>query len=208
MRISAIPFVPLVVLTAALTACGGSPESGSGSGSRTTGSPPPQTLFSDDFKPACQGVSMTAAKPYDKSATTSHKILFFIIGRDDKLIDQSNSTLPQDWWVRIDQDPKAYSHVDLVVCAERTTQTFVKDCSGYKVKDKTSPLVVKWHTATYKVTVREAATGKELSAKEVTASDADCPQFYSIPADVTTVNDYAKPSEETIVNVAKPFVQP
>jgi len=151
---------------------------------------------------------MAAAKAYDKSATTGHKIVSFITGRDDKLIDQSMSILPQDWWVRIDQDPKAYSQVDLVVCVERTAQTFVKDCSGYKVKDKTSPLVVKWHTATYKVTVREAATGKELSAKEVTASDADCPRFYSIPADVTTVKDYAMPSKEIIVGFAKPFAQP
>ena len=208
MRLSAIPVVPLLLLTAALTACGGSAESGSGSGSsRTTGAPAPKTLFADDFKPACQGVSMTAAKPYDKAAS-GHKVLFFITSRDDKLLDLSNSTLPQDWWVRIDQDPKAYATVDLVVCAERTAQTFVKDCTGYKVKDQTSPLVVKWHTATYKVTVREAATGTELSSKEVAASDADCPQFYSIPADVTMVKDYAKPPNETIVGIAKPYVQP
>jgi hypothetical protein len=211
MRLSVISLVPLAFLAAALTACGDSSDSGSaagvGPGNARVTSRPPKLLFSDDFEPSCQGVALTAAKAYDKASTAGHKVVYFKTYKDGSLLD-SSSSLPKDWSVALSTSEDKYAAVDLVVCANRVKETFVKNCSGYKVKDKTSPLVVKWHTATYKITVHEAATGKELAAKEIAAKDADCPMFYTIPEGETEVDDYAVPSEETIIAIAKPFVQP
>ena len=202
---SVIRLLPLALLGAALAACGGS--SGSDSGSPPDGASQPQKQhFANDFEPACEGVAMSTARAYDKAAA-GHKVVYFMTNKEGGLVDVSTQ-LPQDWWVKFETNSDAYGEVDLVICAKRTSQTFVKDCDGYKVDDQPSPLVVRWHTARYLVTVHEAATGKELAAKEIAATDADCPMFYSIPDDTERVDDFASPPDEQIVAFAKPFVQP
>jgi hypothetical protein len=202
------------MVVVAVAACGtksGSGSSGTSGGGGSNGNPSatqaPRQHFADDFEPACQGVAVSSAKAYDKAAP-SHKVVYFSTYKDGKLVD-SSSGLPQDWYVLFDKNTDAYAAVDLVICATRTSQTFVKDCDGYTVDNKPDALVVKWFTANYKAAVYEAKTGKQLATKDLAATDSECPSSeFGVPAGTKTMNDYATPNADDVVALAKPFAQP
>ena len=209
---------PLVVLAlatcvlATAAACGGSTSSGSGAGSG--GGPgggdapatttPPQ-LFDSDFRSVCQGASQSRATAYDAAAAT-HKVLYFETYKDSLV--QSESKLPSDWQVTFDANCDAFAETDLVACAVRTGDTFVKDCTGYQKDGVDTGNVAKLHSATYELTVHEATTGKTLDTTTIDAPASDCPMFVSFESDADTVLYYETPSEDEVVAFLKPHAQP
>lgn len=189
-------------VTEANNSSGGAGAGGVSGGGVTT---VPPKLFSTDFNGVCQGATVSRATPYDKAAKT-HKVLLLATYKDS-LIEQSSS-LPDDWMVQFDANSDAYAKIDLVACAVRTNATFVKDCDGYKKDDKETKNIAKLHDATYKVTVREATTGKELGSTEVTAKGDSCPMLMSFEGENDTQDYFPSPPEDALVAFIKPFVQP
>ena len=161
-------------------------------------------LFPDNFKGVCSGASVSAATAYDPAAK-AHKALYFATYKDD-LMDQS-STLPNDWTVQFDEHADAYKAVDLVICARRVADKQVKVCDGYKDKDdKPTGNMVRWHTATYEVSVREALTGKELEKKTIEAGDSTCPMFQNFDSSTEAVDDYASLSDTAVLDLLRPHM--
>jgi hypothetical protein len=201
----AIPLQAAVLAFAALGSCGGDRSATGGSGANGTDAELTQAsqLFADDFKGVCSGASVSAATVYD-SNTKPHKALYFVPYKDD-LTDQSTS-LPDDWTVRYSPNADAFRAVDLVVCARRTAAPQVKICDGYKDNGRASQNKVRWHTATYELSVREARTGRTLAEKTVDATDSDCPWFVSFDNDTETVDAYASLSDSAVADFLRPHI--
>jgi hypothetical protein len=210
--------LPAVALLITLAACGpgastaggagGGAGGGGGSGGVSTTPTRATPLFADDFSPVCEGATVKAATPYDKSGTTGHKAVYLETYKDGNLVD-SSTELPDDWTVQFTATGNAYAAIDVVICAKRTAQTFATNCDGYTVDDKPDALVVKMYTATYTVSAFEATTGKQLGTAQLAATDGTCPlSEFNVAKGTTTMNDYATPSKDQIVAFAKPFVQP
>ena len=90
--------------------------------------------------------------------------------------------------------------------ARRTAAKEVKVCDGYENDDRPTQNKVRWHTATYEVTVREAKTGKELAKTSMEATDADCPMFQTFESDTETVDDYAELSDSAVADFLRPHI--
>ena len=163
----------MALALAALAACGGDKV---GSEAKPEAAPVAK-LFPDDFKGVCSGASVSAATAYDP-AGTAHKAVYLATYKDD-LMDQSTS-LPDDWTVQFSPDKDAYKAVDLVVCAKRTAQREVKICDGYKDKGKPTANKVRWHTATYALSVHEATTGKKLADSDRRGDRLDLPVVHEL----------------------------
>jgi hypothetical protein len=203
-----IAFPAAVGALAALAACGGS--NGNGAGSAANGGATAEAdlaaaskLFPDNFKGVCSGASVSTATAYDRGAT-AHKALYFATYKDD-LIDRSSS-LPDDWTVLFSADSDALRAVDLVVCARRTAAREVKVCDGYKNNGNPTQNKVRWHTATYEVSVMEARTGRKLAGSTAEASDTDCPMFMSFENDTETVDGYASLSDTVVADALRPHI--
>jgi hypothetical protein len=200
----------LTVIAVAVAACGSSgSDSGAGPvfGPGDEPSPVAKKLFPEDFKVVCEGVPLSAAKPYDKAAT-GHKAVYLKSYKDSGLVD-SSTNLPKDWIVSFDANADAYAAIDVVVCAQRTSVKLAENCDGYQVDDKPSPLVVKMHTARYTVTAHDPNTGKVLGKTTVAANDGACPlSVFGVEDGATTMNDYALPPDEKIAAFAKKFILP
>lgn len=162
------------------------------------------TLFPDDFKGVCSGAGVAKAAQYQAGAA-AHKALLFATYRDD-LQDQSHR-LPPAWTVTFSPDRDALAAIDVVICAKRTADKLVKTCDNYESKGKTTGNKVRWHTATYQVTVREARTGKELADQSIEANDETCPMFASFDSDNQTIDDYASLSDSALSDFVRPYVQ-
>ena len=160
-------------------------------------------LFPDDFKGVCSGASVAAAAAYDSAAAT-HKALHFASYKDD-FTDRS-SALPGDWTVQWSPDGDALKAIDLVVCARRTAAREVKVCDGYKDDDKPTQNKVRWHTATYELTVWEAATGKKLAQSTAEATSSTCPMFMSFDGDSETVDAYASLADTVVADFLRPHI--
>jgi hypothetical protein len=166
-------FSAAIVALAALASCGQNEGATADSDAPgETGTAQASLLFPDSFKGVCSGASVSTATAYDP-AGKAHKALYFATYEDD-LTDRS-SGLPGDWTVLFSPDHDALRAIDLVVCARRTAAQEVKVCDGYKDDDKPTQNTVRWHTATYELSVREARTGKELATTTVEATDAGLP---------------------------------
>jgi hypothetical protein len=187
------------------TATGGAAAAGNAGPSSTTATLPPTKLFDTDFKSVCQGATQSRATAYDKAAPT-HKVVY-LETFEDSLVEDTFK-LPDDWQVKFDPAGDAYAAVDLVACSVRTADTFVKDCDGYQKDNQPTSDIAKLHTATYKLTVHEATTGKELGSKELSANDTDCPSFVTFDSDSSTKDYYDTPSTDEVVAFVKPFAQP
>lgn len=189
--------------TTALAACSG--EKGSGDTAR---SDPPTTqqsqLFPDDFKGVCSGASVAKAAAFDP-ASPAHKALFFSSYRDD--LTDSSSSLPGDWTVQWSQTGDALAAIDLVVCARRTAAKEVKLCDGYKDGDKPTQNKVRWHTATYELSLWEARTGKKLTATTAEATGSGCPMFMNFDGDGNTVDAYASLSDTVVADFLRPHIK-
>jgi hypothetical protein len=191
--------VMLAGIAMVLGACGGSGgEQPSGAG---TTSPAP--LFPDAFKGVCAGAGVDKATAYNKNAT-SHKALLFQT-YDDDLQDQSH-LLPPAWTVTFAPKGDALTAIDLVVCAERTKDKLVKTCDGYKDDNKPTGNKVRWHTATYDVTVHEAKTAKQLSKTQLEATDETCPLIASFDSKNQTIDMYDTLKDTALNKVLQPFM--
>jgi hypothetical protein len=179
------------------------------SGSATGGAVGTQTaqatqLFPDDFKGVCSGASVAAATAYDPAAAT-HKALHFASYKDD-FTDRSSS-LPGDWTVQWSQEGDALRAIDLVVCARRTAAKEAKICDGYKDDDKPTQNKVRWHTATYELSLWEAKTGKQLASSTAEATSTSCPMFMSFDGNAETVDAYASLSDTVVTDFLKPHIK-
>jgi hypothetical protein len=200
-----MPFSAAVLALAALASCG---EDAGTSGSDATGgreATQANLLFPDSFKGVCSGASVSTATAYDPAGKT-HKALYFATYKDD-LMDQSSS-LPGDWTVLFSPDSDALRAVDLVVCARRTAAQEVKVCDGYETDDKATENKVRWHTATYELSVREATTGKSLAQTTVEATESDCPMFWTFDGDADTDEGYARVPETAVADFLRPHIAP
>ena len=201
-----LTFVFLLPLAAAaaLSACdkksGGDPAGGSSSIPVIAGQ-----LFPDNFKGVCSGATVAAATPYS-AAAPAHKALLFGTYKDD--LTDNSSSLPPDWTVLFSPTSDALKAIDLVACAKRTAAKEVKLCSDYKDDGKPSQNKVRWHTATYELSVREAATGKILAQKTIEATDASCPMFYMFGSKDEVADGFASLSDSAVTDFLKPFVKP
>jgi hypothetical protein len=196
--------VSMVALGLALASCG--EEQGSDADSEPgAATAAASQLFPDNFKGVCSGATVANATAYDP-AGKAHKALYFETYEDD-LMDQS-STLPGDWTIQWSQEGDALRGIDLVVCARRTAAQEVKVCDGYEDDDQPTQNKVRWHTATYEVSVREATTGKELATTTMEATDADCPMFWTFDGDEDTEDGYASLSDTAVADFARPHIAP
>ena len=191
----------LLLACSCSTSSGGTKASG---GAAATDAP--AKLFDTDFKGVCSGATVSRARAYDKAQAAGHKVVYFATVTDD-VVDSSTS-LPTDWAVQFDANADTFAATDLVACAVRTGDTYVKDCSGYTVDDKPTQNIAKLHAATYTLTVHEATTGNTLGTTDLAASDDTCPMFISFQGDNDTVDYYDPPSTDQVVAFIKPFAQP
>ncbi len=185
------------------TGSGGGGNSGGGGGGATTSSFQAK-LFDTDFKAVCNGASQSKAAAYDAKATGVHPVLLFA-GKGDERVQKSG--LPADWTIEWAADKDALAGIQLVACAERTGETFVKDCTGYESKGTATGNVVKLYDATYKVTVFAAATGKPVTDTTLTAKGKECPMFATFKSDEHTKDEYAF-DLDAVQTFLKPLVQP
>jgi hypothetical protein len=199
--------VSAAVLALSLGGCGGSDDGDSDGGDRSGADPDAADtpLFPDDFKPVCEGATVSTATAYDQAAA-SHKALYFAT-YEDSLIDQS-SNLPKDWTVLFSASGNALQGIDLVACSVRTAEKLAQTCTGYEDDGKETGNEVRWHTATYEVSVREATTGTVLKQETIEATDESCPSLVMFDEGETTVDQYDDVPDEKIVALLKPFVQP
>jgi hypothetical protein len=208
-----IAFPAAVLAFAALASCGGDRGTNAGSDAKGgTGANTAQAsadvaaaslLLPDDFKGVCSGASVSAATAYDPRAT-AHKALYFATYRDD-FMDQSSS-LPRDWTVTFSASSDALRAIDLVVCARRTAAREVKICDGYQNHGRPTQNRVRWHTATYELSVREARTGRQLAQTTVEATGSECPSFMSFQSDSETVDGYASLSDSAVADFLRPHI--
>jgi len=201
-----IAFQAALVAFAVLASCGS--DSGEGAGNQNAGGASAATaqatpLFPDNFKGVCSGASVSAATAYDPAGTT-HKALYFATYEDD-LMDRSSS-LPPDWTVQFSPEGDALRAVDLVVCGRRTAAREVKVCDGYQSRGNDTQNRVRWHTATYELSVREARTGRQLAQTTLEATDTDCPMFMSFDGDSDTVDGFASPSDSAVADFLRPHI--
>ena len=195
-----------VVATAAasiLSSCAGSPG-GHGPTGITT-SPAPAQLFADDFKPVCQGATVSRATPYAAAGAT-HKVILF--APNDGGPYEDTSTFPTDWMVQFDANSDAYQKVDTVVCENVESEQLIKECTGYTKDDHETNNKVTLNSAKYQVSVHEATTGKVLSTTELDGTDDTCPMFMTFDDDDQRKTYDAPPSKEDLIAFVKPFVQP
>lgn len=204
--------IPAAVFAiAALGACAEDKSSSAGSdasagakGAAGTQTAQPTQLFPDDFKGVCSGASVATSTAYDPAAA-QHKALHFATYKDD-FTDRSSS-LPGDWTVQWSPEGDALKAIDLVVCARRTAAQEVKVCDGYKDDDKPTQNKVRWHTATYELSLWEARTGKKLGATTAEATSTSCPMFMSFDGDSETVDAYASLSDTVVTDFLKPHIK-
>ena len=201
-----IAFPAAVLAFAALASCGDGGGSGGNDAKGGSGAPAAQAsqLFPDNFKGVCSGASVSTATAYDARAT-AHKALYFATYEDD-FTDRSSS-LPSDWTVQFSPDGDALRAIDLVVCARRTAARQVKVCDGFQNQGRPTQNRVRWHTATYELSVREARTGRQLG--ETTTAEAtstNCPMLMSFDSDTETVDGYASLSDSVVADFLRPHI--
>jgi hypothetical protein len=210
-----IAFPAAILALAALASCGGDKGGNAGSGANAGADAAAAAaqanadmaaasrLFPDNFKGVCSGASVSAATAYDPRAT-AHKALYFATYRDD-FMDKSSS-LPRDWTVTFSAESDALRAIDLVVCARRTAAREVKICNEYQNNGRPTQNSVRWHTATYELSVREARSGRQLAQTTVEATDSDCPMFMSFQSDSETVDGYATLSDAAVADFLRPHI--
>lgn len=203
------PIATLLAAAIALIFLGSCGRDGGGSGrndsqgTTVAGAVQPSPLFPDNFKGVCSGASVSSATAYDPSVK-AHKALYFATYKDD-LMDQSSS-LPGDWTVLFSANGDALKAIDLVVCAKRTAAREVKVCDGFKKDDKPTQNKVRWHTATYEISVREAKTGRTLGQTTFEATDSDCPMLQMFDGDSETVDGYASLPDSVVADFLRPHI--
>jgi hypothetical protein len=96
--------------------------------------------------------------------------------------------------------------IDLVVCARRTAAREVRICDGFQSNGRPTQNRVRWHTATYELSVREARTGRQLAQTTVEATASQCPMFMSFQGDSETIDGYASLSDSAVADFLRPHI--
>ena len=193
-------------MLAVLASCGDKGGSSAGGDANAgAGAPTAQAtpLFPDNFKGVFSGATVSTATAYNPQAA-SHKVLYFATHRDD-LTDRSSS-LPPDWTVLFSANGDALRAVDLVACARRTAARQVKVCDGYQNHGSPTQNQVRWHTATYELSLREARTGRQLAQTTLEATTETCPMFMNFDNDTETVDAYASLSDSAVADFLRPHI--
>ena len=208
---------------AALAACGGGggndPKAGAGTGADQANAAMAGTnaalaranadmaaarrLLPNDFKGVCSGAGVETATAYDPAATT-HKAVYLATYRDD-FMDRSHS-LPDAWTVQFSAASDALRAIDLVVCARRTAARQVRVCDGFQSNGRPTRNRVRWHTATYELSVREARTGRELAKTIAEATSNECPMFQTFQGESETIDGYANLSDTAVADFLRPHI--
>ena len=167
----------------------------------TTTAAPAAKLFAEDFSAACRGIALPKAAAYGKAPGTHPALGQFGKGKDTQ-----QAVLTESLTVAWNENSDALTAIELVGCAERTTETFVKDCNNYEFESKPDPdAIAKMYDATYKVSIREAKTGKEIGSGTIEAKQTDCPSFVLFEKGKTK-NEYAW-DEDAFEAILKDYVQ-
>jgi hypothetical protein len=198
--------------TIGLAACGDEDGGGSddegGSGSATT-APATMTamtaadgevfLFRDDFRPVCNGSTVSDAAPYQAGEPGPHPVMAFAGAAPD--YGEQFISLPDDWGTEIGEEELT----ELVVCMDRTSQTSAQVCEGYE--DEGITWSVELFDASYDIVVRAATTGEEIASTSLVAAADQCPIFSSYrEGDPNPKPDYAVP-EDAMVEFLSEFVR-
>ncbi len=169
--------------------------------STTTSSVSTPVLFESDFHAACVGISTSKATAYSKTPGVHP-----IIGFAGKGKDYGPRIMPDDWTIQWTGETDTLRAVELVGCAERATDNIVKECPGYMLDGKGDNGIVRWHHATYSVSIREAKSGKEVGSATFEAKDDSCPFTALFVDGKTTTDDYAF-DDDAFQAVLKDYVQ-
>ncbi len=200
---AAVPFAA-AALAFALGSCGGDGDAGNDA-KGSNGAPAAQAsqLFPDNFKGVCSGASVSTATAYDPAAA-AHKALYFATYKDD--FSERSSSLPGDWTIAWSPEGDALRGIDLVVCARRMAARQVKICDGYKKDGRETQNKVRWHEATYQLSVMEARTGKKLAETTAEATSSTCPMLMSFDGESDTVDGYASLSDSAVADFLRPHI--
>lgn len=203
---STLAMIPTALLSlAVLASCGQDGGGGDAAAPGSSQASPAAQLFPDDFKGVCSGATVARSTAYDPAAKV-HKVVYFETFKDDYT--DSSTTIPADWTVQFTPDSDAYAAVDLVACAKRTAVKEVKVCDGYEKDDKPTQNTVRWHTATYELSVYESKSGKMLGQTTLEANSTDCPMFQTFNGNADTVDGYASPVDSAVTEFLKQYVAP
>ncbi len=79
-------------------------------------------------------------------------------------------------------------------------------CEGFQNQGRPTQNRVRWHTATYELSVREARTGRELAKTTAEATNAQCPMFMTFQGDSETVDGFATLSDSAVADFLRPHI--
>ena len=120
----------------------------------------------DDLKKICKGEGIAKLPAYKKDAELISPAYAFVTKTDEPLDD--SRVLPR-WWIA-----DRLQHTQVVACAIVTDKRVVKECK-YE-----GGSVIKYYTATYGLSIRDAKTADQITHKQVTIEatpPADCSMF-------------------------------
>lgn len=200
---SIVTFQVAMLVFAALASCADEQGDDAAGDGAAAGAAQTSVLFPDDFKGVCSGAGVARATAFD-AGSTAHKALYFRTYEDD-FTDQSSS-LPGDWTVAWSPDGDTLTAIDIVVCARRTAARQVKVCDGYEDDGQATANQVRWHTATYDLSARDARTGAVLGRTTVEATDTDCPMLQMFDDNSETVDGYASLSDTVVTDFVRQHI--
>jgi hypothetical protein len=163
-------------------------------------------LFDSDFEPVCRGVRLSRAAEYVAKPGQVSPVKVFVGKGSDLSI--NTGAAPAEWTIEWSQQGDALAGIQLVACADRTTATFVKECTGYSSNngaDNTG--VVEFFDATYDVSIHSAKTGDVVGKGTINAKATDCPTVALFQSGETKTNEYAM-DDAAMQTILKPYVQP
>ena len=159
--------------------------------------PPPEAatkkIYTDsDLKDVCSGKGVEGAAKYEKKKGKASPVTVFVSDLNGDFTWKSMTSW--DAWEA--RDPEDYQ---LVACVKRTKTNKVRECA---FDEKKPAHYLDMHDTSYTVTIREAATGKEVAKKDVEVkAQADCPTMHMFREEHET--EYASP-RQSIVSLAAP----
>ncbi|HEX2239629.1 MAG TPA: hypothetical protein VHJ82_00585 [Actinomycetota bacterium] len=179
-----------LVALVSLAACGGGDDGADTATDAGGGVTPAVELFSTDIEQVCAGGTVAAAAPYDPSADAIHPMLAFE-GAAPELTEMTLD-FPEGWVAQFPDVEKT----ELVACLDRTKETFVKTCEGYKSDESDETFSVQLYDAEYDVTLYAAQSGEEIASTTLEATDEDCPMLAFFDEGEETQIEYASADKQ------------
>lgn len=153
----------------------------------------------DDFREVCNGTRILNSTSYTKG-TAPHPVALFISNPVEP-----NSYLPHNVFFNDTKwaaDYKDIAKTELVGCFKRVSENEkILDC---KVTSSGQQFVVPLVAVTYKMTVYEVQTAKEVGSKDIKATSGVCDNVSTFTR--TNPKFYAKPTDADIVASISEFV--